>query len=77
MAVRNFYATITNDDHGAPVHTGPVGKAEGFSIRVQQRDNGEIVTALRVNGFVDDAGTLTLRVTDRNDQIIHEYVTFR
>lgn len=83
MAVRNFYATIRNHVSGKPVSTGPHHATEGFTVTIEQRDMGEPMTALTVEGrYVNntpngEAATLRLNVFDHNGRVIHTFDTTR
>jgi len=76
MAVRNFYATIQNDNHGKPVATGPIGKDEGFTVKIQQRMAGDIITAYTVLGDVRN-GQLILSVLDSAGVVLQQSTTNR
>lgn len=78
MAIRNWW--ITTDNEGGrpgPVATGPSHKEAGFTVRVDQRKNGDSVRALEVYGLVMADGRLKLQVRNERGEYIHEYITER
>jgi len=73
--VRNWWVT-GKVDGGRPVSFGPQAGDQGFSLTVQQRDNGAVTTALHLEGYWLD-GTLTLKVAGPDGVVFHEHVTHR
>jgi hypothetical protein len=56
--VRNFWIEANIDGRATAFVGGPQSKDGGFDMRILQRDNGDIITALHVRGFVDSDGNL-------------------
>jgi len=61
--VRNFWIEADIDGRKSAFASGPVRADGGISLRILQRDGGGIITALRVNGYVDREGRITLEVS--------------
>lgn len=77
MAVRNFWLSASNDRNGQPIATGPRGKDEGMEIKLQQRANGDVTTALRISCHADDDGTLRTSVLDAGGIEVFTFTTQR
>jgi hypothetical protein len=75
--VRNFWLTTNVDGRKTVDATGPRSAGNGFTLRIQQRENGSPSDALRVEGNVSDDGTLRLVVLDADLNVVHEVVTKR
>lgn len=58
--VRNFWIEASVDGIQSTIATGPRAKDGGFSLTVKQRDQGGIIVALKVRGWIDKDGVLTL-----------------
>ena len=57
MAVRNFWVDADIDGRATMLSGGPRAKDGGMTIRIRQRDNGGIFTAMKVmcyeeNGYL-------------------------
>jgi len=69
--VRNFWIEAQVDGKKHSVATGPRRADGGFGLQVYIRDKGDIRTAVRLSGRVDDDGELVLYVNpgrpDRED----------
>ena len=74
--VRNFWLKATIDGRGSVLSGGPVRKDGGFYLTVEQRDGGEIITALKVSGIARTDGSILLRVEPTGAQAV-EVVTLR
>lgn len=77
MAVRNFYIDGDIDGRQTGLCGGPTGKTGGLSLRFTQRDNGEIVTALRIESRASYGGTLTTSVYDPKGNEVYRFTTRR
>lgn len=64
--VRNFWIELDVDGSKTAIGSGPRGKDGGFQLTIRQRDNGSIVKALDVRGFVDTNGNLRLNAATPN-----------
>lgn len=62
--VRNFWIDAKIDGQVTKLSGGPKDKEGGIYLKVYQRNNGAVVTALEVSGLVQRDGTLVLEVTD-------------
>lgn len=60
--VRNFWLEADVDDRRSLVIGGPRGKDGGITLRIYQRDNGAVRTALRIECRAFCDGTLRLDV---------------
>ncbi len=58
--VRNFWIEADIDGLKEMVATGPIAADGGISVRILQRNEGGIVTALRIYGIADSDGHLEL-----------------
>ena len=76
MAVRNFWVDGKVDGQSTGFGGGPQRKDGGFSMTIKQRDKGEIVTAVSIDGFVSKSGELILLV-DVEGQDTVQFVTER
>jgi len=65
--VRNFWIELEVDGRKQRIATGPRSKDGGFSLTVKMRDQGEIITALGVEGFACSDNTLVLRASQHSD----------
>jgi len=65
--VRNFWIELEVDGRKQRIATGPVSKGGGFSLTVKMRDQGEIITALSVEGVACSDNTLILRAAQHPD----------
>ena len=73
--VRNFWIDLQVDGRNTKIGTGPRRKDGGFSLDVKQNDDGGIVDAVSVRGYVNREGVLTLTVTDpetNNDVLVYK-----
>ena len=75
MAVRNFWVNGKVDGQRTGFGGGPLRKDGGFSMTIKQRDNGEIVTAAMIEGFVAN-GELVLMVDVKGQDMVR-FVTER
>ncbi len=67
--VRNFWIEVTIDGRSTPIKTGPQRKDGGFELTIYQRDKGEIMKALTIEGTAYGDGYLLLRAVSRSDTI--------
>lgn len=58
--VRNFWIDGRIDGRSADLSGGPQSKDGGFSLTIYQRNKGEVMEALRINGRVLSDGSLKL-----------------
>lgn len=65
--VRNFWITVNVDGRQTRIECGPASKDGGFSIGIQQRDNGRVADALLIEGHAMPDGTLRTRVMELED----------
>jgi len=70
--VRNFWITVDVDGSKKQVATGPKGAGGGFSLVICQREKGDILRAMEVEGRIDDAGRLFLRAYAKPTRNGHE-----
>jgi len=80
--VRNWWVTgkPTNYDgysEGNLRTFGPSTKGGGFEVKIQQRDAGQVTTALEVWGIVTSEGKLRLQVNGPDGKSLLEYETER
>ena len=75
MAVRNFWVNGKVDGQRTEFGGGPRRKDGGFYLTIKQRDNGEIVTAAMIEGFVAN-GELVLMVDVKGQDMVR-FVTER
>jgi hypothetical protein len=68
---RNFWITTVVDGAKTAQATGPRGKEGGFETEVRVWHHGESVVALRVHGFADKDGNLTLTATSAEGLDMH------
>lgn len=73
MAVRNFWIEAEIDGRKTELAGGPISKTGGFSLRVKMRNDGGIVSAVRLEGYAFSDGTLRLDVmgTDPESELRH------
>jgi len=74
--VRNFYVTGKVDGRQTPVSFGPRRKDGGLNLRITQRDNGEVRTAVLIKAF-ESGGLLNFVVTDWEGKTLYELQTAR
>lgn len=68
--VRNFWIETTVDGQKTPAKgTGPIRKDGGFRTVVLMRNNGSIVRALELDGYVDSSGAIVLRASSGREVI--------
>lgn len=72
--VRNFWIDLSVDGRSERVETGPRAKDGGFSLAVLMRDDGDIIRALTVRGFVDSDGSLRLQAYVPREAESHKMV---
>jgi hypothetical protein len=60
--VRNFWIDAKIDGQKSTLSGGPKNKEGGFSMVIKQRDNGTIIKAFTVDGWVKKDGTLKLAI---------------
>ncbi len=75
--VRNFWLDGDIDGRKSGISGGPQAKDGGFSLTIKQRDNGQVTTGLRIDGYAFLDGTLQLRIRDGSGKVIHEHETRR
>lgn len=75
--VRNFWVDGNIDGRTTPMYGGPIKKDGGFSLKIFQRSEKNITTALYVRGYADEDGTLTLIVEDGNGNLVYKNSTVR
>lgn len=61
--VRNFWIEIEVDGKTTKIATGPQSKDGGFTMTIKQRQDGEIIQPLTIEGIADEKQLLHLRVT--------------
>ncbi len=71
MAMRNWWIEVTIDGRKTKLQGGPRAKDGGFTLTVRQRDNGESVGVLRLDGIADSEGGLRLEIRDADGPIRH------
>lgn len=59
MAVRNFWVDANIDGRKTELSGGPASKEGGMRITIKQREEGSIVTALRVYCYEVDGELVT------------------
>lgn len=64
--VRNFWIELEVDGRKTRIATGPIAADGGFVLTVRQRDRGGIITPLRLGGYADAKGYLTLVANSGN-----------
>lgn len=64
-AVRNWFINLAVDGRQSADATGPKAKDGGFSLEIIQRDRGDAVRVMRIEGFanVDERGHGTLSLS--------------
>lgn len=60
--VRNFWIEADIDGRKSAFASGPVKKDGGINLRILQRSQGSIITALKVDGHVLSDGTIILDI---------------
>lgn len=65
--VRNFWVELDVDGSKKQIASGPQKADGGINIRILQRDNGGIITALVINGIVTRDGEIRLMATAPGD----------
>ena len=74
MAIRNWWIQTMIDGKGTK-STGPTRREDGFSLNVFQREGGESVLAVKIEGFVErQGGQLRLEIRDSEGKRIAEDV---
>ena len=76
MAVRNFYVEANIDGRQTRLGGGPASNTGGMTVRLYQRNEGEITDALLIECCVRD-GILVTDVYDRNHTLIFTNQTRR
>lgn len=76
MAVRNFYVEANIDGRQTTLGGGPASKTGEMTVRLYQRDNGEITDALLIECKERD-GNLITEVYDSNHNLVFTYGTMR
>ena len=76
MAVRNFYVEANIDGRQTTLGGGPKAKTGEMSVRLYQRDDGEITDALLIECKEQD-GVLVTEVYDRTHKLIFTNTTVR
>ncbi len=61
--VRNFWIELDIDGRTTSIASGPRSRDGGFSLRIYQRDQGNIIKALEVEGIAQSDGSLVLEAT--------------
>lgn len=77
MAVRNFWIDGDVDGRTTSVKGGPVSKTGGMQVDIKQRDDGKIITAVKVRCSADDEGNLVTNVYDNEDVLLTQIKTKR
>jgi hypothetical protein len=78
MAVRNFWVDGDVDGRETALSGGPRAKNGGMSIKILQRDNGNIVTAYKIYcGVSPDGKKLTSCVYDGLGNLVQKFETER
>lgn len=77
--VRNFWLELTVDGRTSRIETGPQAKDGGFSLVILQRDNGNILRAMEVDGFAQSDGKLRCeaRLPQTKEQVSISFTTER
>lgn len=76
MAVRNFYVEANIDGRQTTLGGGPKAKTGEMSVRLYQRDEGEITDALLIECREKD-GVLLTKVYDKNHNLVFTNETKR
>ena len=76
MAVRNFYVEANIDGRDTLLGGGPRSKTGDMSVRLYQRNEGEIDEVLMIDCDERD-GVLITRVFDKNHNLLFTYETKR
>jgi hypothetical protein len=64
--VRNFWIETQADGVNTVQATGPRSKDGGFRTTIAMRNNGQVATAVEINGYVRTDGTLVLLIDTDN-----------
>lgn len=75
MRVRNFYINCEIDGRSSALAGGPATKDGGLYLTLQQRNNGEVVTAIKINCY-EKNGKLITNVMN-NEKIIYSFESER
>ena len=74
---RNFWIEGQIDGRNSELSGGPRNKDGGISVKIKQRNNKGITEAIRIDGIADSEGNLSLKVYDKDDNLVHENKTKR
>jgi hypothetical protein len=77
MAVRNFWIEVEIDGRKTKLSGGSQLKTGGMTIKLFQRNKGEITKALSVDCLANDLGILATEVFNENSVEIHRIITER
>ena len=76
-AVRNFWIDAIIDGRQSTLSGGPRSKEDGMYIKIYQRDDGCVTTALDVRCYTDFDGNLVTNVYDTKGKSILSHITKR
>jgi len=76
MAVRNFWIDADIDGRKTELSGGPASKEGGMTVVIKQRDEGNIVRALKVYCYESD-GELFMEAFDTDNKPVCKFVTKR
>lgn len=62
MAIRNWWIEVEIEGRKTKLTGGPRAKDGGFTLVVRQRDDGESIAFVRIDGIVLGGGGLELRI---------------
>ena len=73
--VRNFWIETEVDGRETRTETGPKNKDGGFEITIRMREDGSIITPMKIRGYVNPKGQLVLQAHTNTETL--EVVTKR
>ena len=76
MAVRNFWVDANIDGRKTELQGGPASKEGGMKVVIKQRDEGGIVTAVKVYCY-EEAGNLITAVYNNDCELVARFETKR
>ena len=77
MAVRNFWIEADVDGYKTMLKGGPRSKEDGLSVKLFQRSEGNITTAVKIDCFVDSEGKLVTVIKNGDGDIVYKHKTER
>lgn len=75
--VRNFWINARIDGRNTNLSGGPRSKGGAFEQTIYQRSDGSVTVAAQIDAYAMTDGTLVLRITDGQGNLIHEHRTNR